>query len=130
MSVGQSVEAVSFDERWHREIDEMVKGHDEAIRGNGEPGLKEIVRNLVTYENGRKSREEQEAADKKSARTQYRVAAFAGVLALAGLLVMSVLDHTVWKKEPVIVPVAVTTTTTTDKNTDKTTDKTTTSIAK
>lgn len=101
-----------FDVRWHREIDDKVRDHDYTLRGNGEPGLKEQVRAIQAYVDDRVEREKRAADEERANHFQYKLAAWAGGLALAGLLFMSVLDHTVWKTGPP-PPVALTTTTTT-----------------
>jgi hypothetical protein len=117
-----------FDARWHSGIDRKVASLMEDVKGNGEKGLKERVNNIERYvddsierEKERARRAEDEAKDRRSTRTMYGVAAFGAVLALMGLLVMAILDHTLWKPAPQIVQQTVTTTdsTTSSKTTGR-----------
>ena len=108
-----------FDVRWHLEIDSEVKDLIAAVKGNGERGLKERMNIIEAYVETAISREEKEAAERRSNRTLYRLASFAGVLSLGGLLIMSVLDHTLLKQ--VSPPQVVQTVTTTDSSSTSTT---------
>lgn len=111
-----------YDARWHQRIEEQVEDHDEKLRGNGEKGLMERTATIEEYIAGQVKREEEEKKTReerekeaRSNRTLYKIAAFSGSLALLGLLVMSVFDHTVWKPAAApVTPVVVQQTTTTD----------------
>lgn len=103
--------SVGYDARWHKELEEKVNGLDKKLRGNGEKGLMERVSTIETYVGSQIEREKEKRAD----RLQYKIAGWAGFLALAGLLIMSILDHTIWKPATVpSTPVVVQQTTTTD----------------
>ncbi len=106
---------VGYDARWHEEIYDKVNDHDERLRGNGKKGLMERVSVIETYINTQIEREKEKRTD----RLQYKVAVATAVLALVGLLIIGILDHTAWKPNP---PVVVQQTTTTD--TSSTTTKT------
>jgi hypothetical protein len=101
---------VGFDQRWHDWIEERSNDHDYKLRGNGTKGLMERVATIENYIATQVEREKEKRKD----RLQYKVAGYAGALALAGLLIMTILDHTVLKPPPPTVPVVVQQTTTTD----------------
>lgn len=101
---------VGYDARWHEEINDKVNDHDERLRGNGKKGLMERVSVIETYISAQIERDKEKRTD----RLQYKVAVIAALLALIGLLIIGILDHTAWK--PVPPPVVVQQTTTTDSS--------------
>lgn len=121
--------AGGWDDRWHQETHEMVRDHDRKLRGNGEKGLIARTETIEEYIKGqierdkeerqlKSAREEEERKERqhnqevaKANRFQIRLATYAGLVTLFGLLLMSIFDHTIWKPTP---PVEVQQTTTTD----------------
>lgn len=123
MDSASAIAEIAYDSRWHQDMDKMVSDHDRTLRGNGTPGLKERVNKIEQYVSERIDRDNEEVRVKRANRFQYVLAAWAGGLALAGLLAMSVLDHTILRPQNQAAPQSTTTTTSTDSNSTTTTKK-------
>ena len=87
-----------YDPRWHREIGDKVSQHSHTLYGDDDPGLIERVRTIEGILANQDEVAKEERAERRSNHFQVRLAAFVGVLSLAGLLIMAVLDHTILKR--------------------------------
>ena len=102
--------AIEYDPRWHKEIGEKVAEHDHTLRGGDDPGLIERVRTVEGILAKADQIAKEERDERRANRFQVRLAAFVGVCSLVGLLIMAVLDHTVWKPMPIYMGTTSTTT--------------------
>ena len=96
----EAVIQAGFNAHWHQEIEDKVEGHDRMLRGGDDPGLNERVRIIERILEKQDEVAEADRVERKQNRFQYRLAGYIGVLSLAGLLIMAILDHTVWKPVP------------------------------